>query len=76
MSLTVASAVALTSANGQGALNSINGSLIASYQVGAGFALDSGVRALWQTFEGLTTIPPSLVVFLGVTFGDAIELNH
>lgn len=76
MALTVASAVALTTTDGQSAFNSINSSLSAGYQLGAGFSVDSGVRALWQKFGGDTTIPASLVAFVGVTFGDSFALNH
>ena len=50
-------AVSLTGGEGKGAVNSVGASLGMSYRLGAGFSIDDGVSAGWQTFEGTTIIP-------------------
>jgi hypothetical protein len=39
------------------------------YDLGAGFSTDGGVRAIWQYYDGSTTIAPTWEVFLGLAWG-------
>jgi hypothetical protein len=71
----VSSAVSL-SQDLAGALNAFTASVTAAYDIGAGFAVDAGVRGAWQTFEGATAIPPSIAIFLGLSWGAGIPINH
>ncbi|HWZ89372.1 MAG TPA: hypothetical protein VNW92_10995, partial [Polyangiaceae bacterium] len=73
--LTAGSAVAVVTHGNNGALNTVNGAFTVSYRLGAGFFVDSGLRAAWQTFGGLTTIPPSVAAFAGITMGAQVPLN-
>jgi hypothetical protein len=57
------------------ALDTISSSLTASYDLGAGFLVDAGVRGVWQRYGGNTLIQPSAVLFAGLAFGAAVPLN-
>lgn len=74
-SLIAGTAVSLGTPNDRGTLNSITGSYIASYRLGAAVSVDTGVRAAWQTFEGFTTVPAGFAAFAGLTFGTQVALN-
>jgi len=52
----------------RGAIDSVGAGAGVAYQLGAGFSVDSGIRAAWQTFQGTTITPASWGAFLGLTF--------
>ena len=74
--LSAGAAISIAEDNSKGAVNSIGATLSTAYRLGAGVSVDAGATAAWQTFEGATIIPPSWLVFLGVTFGAQLPLNH
>ncbi|HEY3493282.1 MAG TPA: hypothetical protein VGK73_01295 [Polyangiaceae bacterium] len=51
-----------------GSLNSVAATAGWLYDLGAGFTLDQGVRAAWQTFEGEEVIRPSWALFLAINW--------
>jgi hypothetical protein len=57
------------------ALNSIFADLVLAYDLGAGFAIDTGVRAGWETLGGATLVPPSWAAFAGISYRGAIPLK-
>jgi hypothetical protein len=61
--------------NDQGALNSVTAAFGAGYDLGAGFGVDAGVRAAWQSFQGSQTIPPTYAFFVGLSWG-ATVIGH
>ncbi|MEI9953233.1 MAG: hypothetical protein WDO74_30695 [Pseudomonadota bacterium] len=77
-SLTLAanSAISFGGTANQGGLNTVFGSLIASYLVGTALSVDAGARIAYQTFNSQTTIPPGIAFFVGLTFGARAPLNH
>jgi hypothetical protein len=56
------------------AFNSVNAALVFAYYLGAGFTVNSGVRASWQSFAGESTIPPAYAIFLGASWGTTVPL--
>ena len=76
-SLNVNSALALGQQENQAAgFNYVTGQWINSYLAGKNLSLDAGLRGVYQSFGGQTTIPASLVAFVGVTIGAYVPLNH
>jgi hypothetical protein len=69
--LNVDSVLSLTP-NDEGALSAVGALLGTSYDLGAGFAIDGGVRGAWQQFEGSDLIPPSYAVFIGLSWGAVV----
>jgi hypothetical protein len=58
------------------AFNNITGTAGIAYALGAGFSVDTGVRAAWQTLGGTTLVPPSWAVFIGISWGAGIPLHR
>jgi hypothetical protein len=54
--------------------NSITANAGVSYEIGAGFSADTGLRAAWQTYGEETRVPPSWAVFIGLTWDGAVTL--
>lgn len=52
-----------------GSLSDARGRAGYVYDLGAGFSTDGGVRAIWQYYDGSTTIAPTWEVFLGLAWG-------
>jgi len=61
---------------GEGALSSVSASAGVSYEIGAGFSVDAGVREAWQRFLGVTLVEPTTVFYGGVSWGGGVELNR
>jgi hypothetical protein len=59
----------------EGSFDSLFASIGASYVLGAGFVGDVGARGVWQAFEGTTTVPPSAVLFAGLSWGASTTLG-
>ncbi len=53
----------------QDAFSSIGGAANIGYQFGKAVAMDGGVRAAWQNYQGVTVLPLSYAGFIGVTVG-------
>lgn len=75
-SLTVSTALAIGQENKAAGFNSITSQLVASYALAQMWSIDGGVRGVWQSFNGATTVPGSLVSFVGLTFGASVPLSH
>jgi hypothetical protein len=60
--------------NGPGTFNSLTSSLTMTYDIGAGFSANAGVRSAWQRFEGVTIVNPTSVIFIGLSWGAATTL--
>jgi hypothetical protein len=72
-----ASASSSISTNGDAdAFNNINGNAGMTYAIGAGFSVNTGIRAAWQTLGDVTLVPPSWAVFVGVSWGAAIPIRR
>ena len=52
----------------EGALNSIGAEAGAAYDLGAGFSVDGGARAAWQSFQGVDLIAPGWALFAGLSW--------
>ncbi|MEO6598981.1 MAG: hypothetical protein ABIQ16_03850 [Polyangiaceae bacterium] len=61
--------------SGGAELNSFYSTLTLGYRLGAGFAVDTGVRGFWQTVGRAQTVPPLIAVFAGLTYGAFLPLN-
>ena len=59
----------------RGAVDSVGAGAGVAYQLGAGFSVDSGIRAAWQTFQGTTITPASWGAFLGLSFAAQMPLS-
>lgn len=55
-----------------GALNSVFGSAGAGYELGAGFVLEGGARAAWQTFEQVAIVRPTAALFVALSWGATV----
>lgn len=53
----------------QESFSSVGGAANVGYQFGAAVALDGGVRAAWQNYQGTTVLPFSYAGFVGLTVG-------
>jgi len=73
--LAAGSLLSLDKQSTAGALSSATGSFTVGYRLGAGFSVDSGLRATWQSFEGHTTVPLSWAAFVGLTYTAALPLG-
>jgi hypothetical protein len=73
--LTAASALSRAAGGNAESVNSLSASYAASYRVSDAFAVDGGLRAFWQSLNGLTTIPFNVAAYVGVTFGAQSRLN-
>jgi hypothetical protein len=58
----------------QGALNSFYASAGASYDIGAGFAADAGVRAAWLEYDDFESVPPQFAIYVGLSWGAGVSL--
>jgi hypothetical protein len=74
VTVTIASAVSLSSDEAD-ALNSISSGAIVTYDIGAGFSADAGVRGAWQSFGGQEILPPTWAAFVGISWSAALPLN-
>jgi hypothetical protein len=72
VSATVGSAISV--ASDEDAFNSIGASASVTYDLGAGFSADAGVRTAWQTLGGDTLIPPVWGLFIGVSWQGGLPL--
>lgn len=71
----LSSAISLSDDSDDDALNTITAAIHAAYALGAGFSIDGGARAAWQTVGQETVLPPSWALFLGVTWAAELPLN-
>jgi len=67
--------LSLIHSSSEGAFNNAGGAALTSYRLGAGFSVDCGVRAAYQTFEGQAVVPLSYAAFAGITYGAHVPLN-
>ncbi len=58
----------------EGAFSGVRGSLGAGYRLGAAVAVDCGVRAAYQTYQGATALPLTFAAYVGlsVAFSDRL----
>ena len=69
-----ASSSVSTKPENPGSLRSANGNAGTSYDLGAGFAVDAGVRVAWQKYEQADTLPPTWVGFVALSWSyDLLE---
>lgn len=54
--------------------NSFTGNAGVSYEIGAGFSAETGLRAAWQTLGEETRVPPSWAVFIAVLWDGAVTV--
>lgn len=57
------------------AFDSVFATLTSAYNLGSGFGVDGGARAVFQSYGGTTYVQPSLVFFIGLTWGIVEPLN-
>ena len=57
-----------------GSFDSVGMNLGVSYDIGAGFSTDAGLRSVWQNYEGNNTIPLSHILYVGLAWGGAVPL--
>jgi hypothetical protein len=74
-SLALGAGVPIATRDGRPELNSFYSALTLSYRLGAGFAADTGVRGFWQTVGRAQTVPPTVAVFVGLSYGVLLPLN-
>jgi hypothetical protein len=74
--LSANSTFSLTSPHSPAAYRSVGGASGIAYRFGSALSADTGVRVAWQTFEAQPIIPLSYAVYVGVTIGAAVPLNH
>jgi hypothetical protein len=74
-SLSGGTTLSLATSGDNGAFSAIFGAFGLRYALGTAASVDGGVRGTYQTFEGQTTIPLSLAIYAGITFGDIVPLN-
>lgn len=73
-SITASSWLALVSHGNESRSSTFSGALTLSYQLVSAVAVDSGVRAAWQSIGDVTTIPPGIAAFVGLTIGGQMKL--
>jgi hypothetical protein len=76
LSLTATGSTALSLTPGERtALSSVSTSLVASYNLGAGFAVDTGMRSVWQRYGDRTLVKPTTVLFAGVSWNAVVPIH-
>lgn len=58
---------------GDGALQTVSGSGIATWFIGSGFSAEAGVRTAFQSYQQADQLPPTWYGFVALTFGLDLE---
>jgi hypothetical protein len=74
--LNAGTAIAIAQHNYNSAFNSVYAGFNAGFNLGAGFSVDTGVRAFWQSVGGQTTAPATYAGYLGISFAIATPLKR
>jgi len=70
------SVISTAGANSAGSFSSFGGSIGVGYQLTPAVSVDGGLRAAYQQYQGVATVPLSYAFFLGLSFGVPVYTNH
>lgn len=69
------SAISLQTREGNQTFDSLNGALNVAYLLATGVSVDGGVRASYQNYGGIESIPLSVAGYVGLTFGALVPIS-